>query len=276
VELIFKLTEPLVAEAPEHEKDRLLLLQPGCSRSPDAVNEAIGLNKGTLQFWSASIRKKAREAGLGELPESFNLSRFRPTKITEMVRAGHDFFSVQVVAGHSEARTTARYLATHQLAPQAEREISDTLIQIHRNAHEFGLRPKPYASGATEHHEGVIYRGVLCDCNNVFDPPAAVKRLPGYREGQACTYWNMCLLCPNVLVTRKHLPHLVAYSREIDTSVAANLSQAPNAVHYQKVRAVLAGVFNEFGEDDLAWARELAECADLYVDPFIYHGVKNE
>lgn len=85
----------------------------------------------------------------------------------------------------------------------------------------------------------------------------------------------MCLLCPNVLITRKHLPLLAAYAKEIELSITGNnLNHVPNAQHYQKAAAVLEGIFKEFGEEDVAWAEQVAECADDFVDGVTYRGVQ--
>lgn len=275
IELILKLTEPLVSEAREEDKGHLLLVQ-NSRRFPKNArpNPVYVLDRGSLQNTSNKIKGALTKAGHDNIPEYLNLARFRPTVITKMVRDGHDFFRVQLAVGHASARTTYRYLNSLNLAPQAQREVSATLVQIHRNKEEFERDPKPYATAATQHQEGVIYKGVLCDCKNVFDPPDAVRRLPTFREGQACTYWNMCLLCPNVLITRKHLPLFISYAKEIELSVEGNnLSHVPNAPHYQKVAAVLEGIFQEFAEDDITWAKQIAECSDHFIDGVTYRGV---
>ena len=191
-----------------------------------------------------------------------------------MVREGYDFFQIQAVAGHANTKTTALYLAKHQLNPQAQREVSQTLIRIHENQIEFERDPKPYARTETGVGERFITKGVIADCKNVLEPPDWVKRLSSYRPGQPCTLWNMCLLCPNVLITRKHLPLLVAYDREILASIERNnLGQAPNATQYRKIRAVLAGIFEDFGPEAMGWATQIAENADDHLDAVTYRGV---
>lgn len=276
IELIFKLTESLVGTAREEDKNRLFLLQNSpCHPKQARYRGVFLLSKGNLQSESKRVRHELTKAGCDNVPQYLNIGRFRPTLITKMVREGHDFFRVQAMAGHASARTTWRYLSSLKLAPQAQREVTATLVQIHRNTAEIERAPKPYATAATQHQEGVIYKGVLCDCKNVYDPPKEVKRLPTFREGQACTYWNMCLLCPNVLITRKHLPLLASYAKEIELSIAGhNLNHVPNAQHYQKAAAVLEGIFKEFSEEDVAWAEQVAECADDFIDGVTYRGVQ--
>lgn len=275
VELILKLTEPLVAEAREEDKGYLMLVHSSRRFPKQARPHGVYvLDRGSLQNTSGKIKRALTKAGYDNVPEYLNIGRFRPTVITKLVREGHDFFRVQLAVGHASARTTQRYLNSLKLAPQARREVSATLVQIHRNKEKIERAPKPYATAVTQHQEGVIYKGVLCDCKNVFDPPDAVRRLPTFQEGQACTYWNMCLLCPNVLITRKHLPLLVSYAKEIELSVEGNnLTHVPNAPHYQKVAAVLEGIFQEFSEDDIEWAKQVAESSDVFVDGVTYRGV---
>jgi len=276
MELILQLTEPLVCRASEEDKNYLLLVERN-SHGPERVkhSDVFLMKPGSLQSASIRLRNKLMKAGYSNIPEYLNIGRFRPTIITKMVREGYDFFRVQAAVGHTSARTTQRYLSTLKLAPQAQREVSATLVQIHRNMSEIERDPKPYATAATQHQEGVIYKGVLCDCKNVFDPPDAVRRLPIFKEGQACTYWNMCLLCPNVLITRKHLPLLATYAKEIELSIEGNnLNHVPNAPHYHKVAAVLEGVFKEFTEEDVEWAKQIAKCSDDFIDGVTYRGVQ--
>lgn len=274
IELIAKLTAPLVGKAREEDKDYLLLVQTTPGAPHGSHGGVFRMSKAILQNVSRKIRNELAKAGHDNVPEYLNIGRCRPTVITEMVREGYDFFRVQAVAGHNRGRTTLRYLSSLRLAPQAQREVSETLVQIHRNMAEIRDNPKPYATAATQHQEGVIYKGVLCDCKNVFDPPPEVRRLPTYREGQACTRWNMCLLCPNVIITRHRLPLLVSHANEIRASLDGNnLNHVPNAPHYEKSLAVLEGIFQQFGEDDMAWAQQVAECSDDFIDGVTYRGV---
>lgn len=277
ISLILKLTEPLVATAKEEDKNILLLVQVSSAGSDRPVGEVQRLNKNKIYAWASQCKKLSPEEG-DDIPSNINLARFRPTKITQMVRDGIDFFRVQAAAGHAHAKTTTKYIATHQLGDQERREVSAALGKIHQNRIELEQNPMPsYAANAMRHQEGVIYKGLLCDCKNVFDPPNTVRRLPVYKEGQACTYWNMCLLCPNALITRQHLPLLATYYREIKAAIdAGNLGNAPNGMLYRKAAAVLEGIFLEFGDEAVAWAQDVAECDDQYIDPVTYRVVRTE
>lgn len=277
IELILKLTEPLVGKALPKDRHFLLLFETFSGQGAGISEEGVmRVNKGALQCWSKAVRRKLEKTS-GDILEILNLARFRTTKITQMVREGHDFFRVQAIAGHASVRTTARYLATYQLEPEARREVAKTLVQIQRNAREYNDAPKPYAASAGQFEPGFIYKGVLSDCKNPYEPPKSVRRLSTYRAGESCSYWNMCLLCPNVIITRKHLPLLVSYAGEINASVKNhNLTQVPNNAHYQKVLAVISEIFREFPDEDIKWANEIAESGDIFADGVTYHGVRDE
>lgn len=275
VELILKLTEPLVSEAKESDKDLLFIYQAQKSlinsKPPGSV---IRLRSANIARWGKPLLQKLKDAGHEHVPVYLNLARFRPSRITQMVRDGKDFFDIQAAAGHARLHTTLKYLSAHQLAPQARREVSAALQRIHENREEFESNPMPYATAETQRAENVIYKGVLCDCKNVYDPPESVRRLKTYKPGQPCTYFNMCLRCPNVVVTKRHLPLLVNYKREVERSTSGgNLMNVPNSASYEHDLAILDGIMLEFDQADVAWAQETAECADGFFDPVTYRAV---
>jgi hypothetical protein len=275
IDLIKEVTERLLPYAAKEDRQFLFLFQP-LNAKQSLVSTAVRITSRRVVSWAASIRDSVAITGARQ--STINLARFRPTKITQMVQDGYDFFHVQAVAGHAQAKTTAHYLAKHQLNPQAQREVSRTLARIHENRVEIDRVPKPYANAETLANDGVIFKGIMCDCKNVYDPPDWVKRLPHYQPGRACTFWNMCLLCPNVLITRKHLPLLVSYAKEIEVALEHNnLLHAPNGAQYQKMQSLLGRIFNEeFDEETVAWAREVAENADYYLDAVTYRGVEHQ
>lgn len=274
VELILKLTEPLIAKAEESDKDLLFIYQTQKAVNGKPPGSVIRLRGDNLARWAKPLLQKLKDAGHEHVPVYLNLARFRPSRITQMVRDGKDFFDIQAVAGHARVRTTFKYLSARQLAPQARREVSAALQHIHENREEFESNPKPYATAETQRAENVIYKGMLCDCKNVYDPPESVRRLKTYRLGQPCTYFNMCLRCPNVVITKKHLPPLINYQREIEQSMSSsNLTNVPNATNYEQDSAVLDGIMLEFDHADLAWAQEIAECSDGFFDPVTYRAV---
>lgn len=286
IELILQLTEPIVTRARNEDRDFLLLCEttkpdsPVDGDQPESEKRVIRCNLESVKSWFNIALDRLKKEGINVNLDKFTLSRFRSTKITQMVREGHDFFRIQAVAGHASPRTTVRYLAKHQIAPQIRREIRKTLIQIHRNRQEYENQLPAYAmsqnsiSKEQNHPEGVIYKGVISDCRNVFDPPNTVKALVTYSKGDPCTYWNMCLFCPNIIITRRHLPLIIKYAEDILASCrGGNLAQVPNIAYYRKTLEIIEGILAEFPEGDVAWAKQEAGCQDLFLDTVLYRGV---
>jgi integrase len=274
IELILKLTAPLVDRAEAGNKDFLFIYQTAKRANGRPSGSVVQLTAQNISTWAKPLLRRLKNEGYKHVPTYLNLARFRPSRLTQMVREGKDFFDIQAVAGHAYVHTTLAYLSAKQVNPLARREVTTILQRIHENKEEFESNPKPYATAKTQSAEGIVYKGVLSDCKNVYDPPPIVRRLPVYREGQACTYFNMCLTCPNVLITKKHLPMLLRYKREIEQAIAnSNLTNVPNSALYEKDLAVLDGIMLEFDKADIAWAQEIAECADEHIDHVTYRGI---
>jgi len=265
IELILKLTQPLVGSARPEDKAFLFLYE----ASRTSQRYVCHLHARRFACWSLRFLLTAKRNDEGA-PANLNLSRFRPTRITHLVRQGKDLFHIQAIAGHRSVETTMRYLDAHQIAPKAQREVSRVLSHIHANIKEFHKHPKPYATKTTLGDDNVIYRGIVSDCKNIFDPPKSVRHLPTYKPNQPCTYFNMCLLCPNVLILKQHLPRLISYKNEIRRAMG-NISRAPNHAHYEKTLAVIVEILREFSEEDIQWATAEAQSADYHNDSFTYH-----
>lgn len=205
-----------------------------------------------------------------------SISRFRSTKITDMVRRGFDFFEIQTLCGHRSMRTTFGYIARNRLEIKAQKEISKAITQIHDNMRWQQANTPAYAGAADTYASGspLVYKGFATDCRNVYDPPAEVKKLKGYDPGQACSRYNMCLFCKNVVLMKHHLPALIAFQRQIQQATEHNLTELPNNQHYERTLGVLAVILNsktsDFSPEDLEWAHAAAECADEFVDPVVY------
>lgn len=208
-----------------------------------------------------------------------NLCRFRSTKITDMVRRGYDFFEIQTTCGHRSMRTTFGYIARNKLEIKAQKEISKAIIQIHNNIHWQQATTPAYAGATDAPASGrpVVYKGFATDCRNVYDPPAEVKKLKSYAPGQACSRYNMCLFCKNVVLMKHHLPALISFQRQIQQATDYNLTELPNNQHYERTLGVLAVILNpktsDFSPADLEWARAAAECEDEFVDPVVYRPI---
>jgi len=120
-----------------------------------------------------------------------------------------------------------------------------------------------------------IFKGIFCDCKNVFDPPDQVKKLKNYQPGQACTWYNMCLTCRNVIITKFHLPILFVYRDQIRYSEEFKNKEVPYHNLYMQMLSILDSILDEdsseFSEGDLVEAKIIAEqIRHQYIDP-VYH-----
>lgn len=135
----------------------------------------------------------------------------------------------------------------------------------------------PAYAGAKDDKAGasaIVFKSITSDCRNVYDPPDEVKKLKRYDPGQACTRYNMCLFCKNVVLMKHHLPTLIAYQHQIRQATDHNLTELPNNQHYERTLSVLATILTPgksmFSPEDLAWAHAAAECSDEFIDPIVY------
>lgn len=268
---IRQVTDPLRGDAPDGCGNLLFLYQVSLK---NRFGEVLRMHDRASSTWCL---KQVEEAGLkadNENPLQLNMARFRSTKITDMVRRGVDFFEIQNQFGHQSILTTLKYIARNNLEFKARRDIYKAIQMIHDNqAWQQTVQPA-YAGTQGAQPEAMIYKGILADCRNVFDPPQDVKKLKGYKPSQACTRYNMCLFCKNVVLMRHHLPMLVVYRRQIMQAMGNNTTELPNAHHYQRtlgiIDCVLDSVTSEFSPEDIAWANAAAECMDEFIDPVVY------
>lgn len=275
VELALKLTKPLRDRLPDdHPLARMLFIFE--SSSTRCWREVKLLSSNCAVTWRMNVSNKYNLRKEDGSPMSFNNVRFRSTLLTRMVLAGRDLLDVKSVAVHTNIETTFRYFAVRQLHVEARRRVLEALQRIRTNRRRFPEMKGPVLSGG--HTRRVIpiriYKGLVSDCRNVFDPPDFVKATPNYVEGNACGRFNMCLFCHNIIVFRRHLPKLAAYRKQIRSS---NIEDVPNASFYSETLAVLDNLFDpEFGEftrEDIDWAEEQSQYETVAVDTMVFKAV---
>jgi len=142
IESILRLTAPLVERAKKDDRDYLFLFEPRSSQSNDPVQR---LTVSIVHDWNLKMVKKHNLRADNGQPLSFNLSRFRPTKITELVAQGYDFFDIMAMAGHSSIVTTLSYIDRLKWASDFHRKIEKALITIKSNKEEYERAPLPIA-----------------------------------------------------------------------------------------------------------------------------------
>jgi hypothetical protein len=281
--IILAITARIRNEAPSDISRRLFIFE-DVELSRKLKNRTIvALDpKGKVGTWYGRF---CREEGLHEVfgPKfSFNISRCRPTLVTNMVLAGAPLFQVQSLLGHANIETTAGYLDAHALKPVFNRTVSAALERISarsvnaRTVIPIHVAPieEPHSTVETQFHETLSG----CNCSNPYSPSENVRRVTKHKAGSACKFWNMCLLCDNAIVTESSLPKLIVYR----SRVAAALAEDSRSIKsrrklFQSVLQLIDGITTVnliFPEEVIEKAKFLAgSMDDLLVDQLIYQGL---
>jgi len=195
-----------------------------------------------------------------------------------MVAQGYDFFDIMAIVGHSSITTTLSYIDRLKWASDFHQRMEQTLSTIRKNKQEYDRKPLPVAITRPAPPGEFIFKAPVCHCKNPYDPPETVRKTRNYHEGDACSYFNMCLSCDNVLVTEMNLPKLIAYRNEIDRALT-NLNEIPRQGEiYKRTKMVLDQILIPdvlFTKGSLDWAAQLAQVEDFEVlDSFISRNVE--
>ena len=278
IEIVRKATEPLRSQLPDTHplKNRLLIY---VSRGPRTFGKTQSINSEKTGDWCAKIVDKYGLMGENGDPLNFNLVRFRSTKLTELALQGRDLLEIQLIAAHKNVRTTIGYLSRKKLEVEARKVVRDALVTIHANRQEFegaDACSGPQDTSAAEQPIH-LYRGLLSDCKNPFDPPKRVRASKSYVPGGGCSRFNMCIFCKNVVIFRRNLPTLIAYLDQINAAMEANVHHLPNAGFYEDSKAVIENILDpklgEFSAEEIRWAKEEALLLNPLVDNAVYRGV---
>lgn len=276
IELILHLTEPLVADAAPEFKDSLLLIQRASATRFHPYGSITAMTHRHVWDWMEKMFKAVE----GETfdTKSFNLSRFRPTFVTELVRRGHDIFEIQALLGHRSILTTYGYISSHNITEDFSTDMTRQLEAIKTNAREF--KGIPIAVAGTEAPKAAScsktpYRAGLCHCRDPYEPPERIRNASKYVPGNACTYFNMCLTCENVLITEGSLPKLINYKLQIEMELSAGLANEPRKTNlYEKTLGIIGQILKPdelFTQDELDQAHELARVeVDEVLDEFLF------
>jgi len=203
-------------------------------------------------------------------PLKLRLVRFRSTKLTQMVKDGFDIFEIQAVAVHGNIKSTIQYINIREIEPKLDAEVKYAVERIYET----------YTSAKDSQNDKVdllgqrqnVFKGFVSNCKNPFDPPEEIKRIQNYKHGKPCTYFNMCLSCPNVIITKFHLPLLINYRNQILNSAVIQNNEGPHPHIYRKSLAILNSLLDEekslFSKAELDVARRKAEqLVDEVIDP---------
>ncbi|MGG1554095.1 site-specific integrase [Paenibacillus ferrarius] len=275
IERVKQVTKEIRSQAPAHMQQQLFIYQQ--YKNPNIITD---LDNRATSDWCRKMIDKYNMVDTEGRPLNFNLVRFRPTKITNLVRKGYDFFEIMAQAGHASITTTLRYLSKRNLDVTARREILNALETIHQN--QLWLKentPSYYEDGKgnSTKSSSIIYKGIVADCKNPFDPPEQVKHSSNYESNKACTRFNMCLFCKNVIIMKHHLPMLAIYKKQIEQ---LNMNELPNSFFYDSTLSIIEKILDptksEFEEADIQAALDSATYMDIFIDPATYRPVNEE
>jgi integrase len=276
IEGVEQATARLVENASDEEKEYLFLVQ---SKRRSEWGQVRHLTNVMVEMWMNDLVERQDLRDEKENPLSFTLARFRPTKITNMVRADYPVEKIQAAANHKYVDTTARYISTRAVQPEFRTTISDALAKIRENASDHAEQPLPESQSEKDQPGEFVFEAAFCKCKNPYDPPEEVKEGPHYSEGDACTYYNQCLFCDNVVITKNSLPKIIAFRRQIQVALDRGTGFIPKEGElYRRLASLIDDLLREddpFSEEEIEWATELAEMeTEEVLDGFIYQGVQ--
>ncbi|MEI6894321.1 MAG: tyrosine-type recombinase/integrase [Colwellia sp.] len=207
---IVKLTSSIRIHASNDLKNKLWLFSKKNGKLMSLPNQAM--HKGFSTF-----SKKYKLKNEDNVDTRLISTRFRPTFVSELIDKGVSIREIQLLLGHKNLYTTMRYLDIQDFSNISREKIKEKLIQIHINAHTSNYKNNlavPKAKNKNKKNVEVMLSTPFATCKNIFNPPESVKKLTSYTPGKPCSTYNMCLSCPNVIITKSDLPKLFAMKRD--------------------------------------------------------------
>lgn len=262
------LTENLRARLPDdHEFKNLLFIAAG--KPP----KGYGLVKRLYESGYEKIREHFESRYRDELidvqtGEVITLvgTRFRSSIVSELIEAGVSIREIQLMLGHGSITTTLTYLDRMDFNKQARVKIQEKLQNIYENA--WVPKKLEIVSSEDKYHGEIIFKTPLGGCANIFNPPDFIKSSKGY-DGGACSNFNKCLSCENVIITRSHLPDLFALLRDYQTAWQhGTVAATPYGTVIKEnidILQSLLGDQSEFDKNELETAERLARYIDSAV-----------
>ena len=279
VAMIISLTVRIREEAPPELAQRLILFVDVEASIAAGTQVVVGLDpKRKAGHWYSKFK---REEGLTERlgdSFSFNISRCRPTLVTNMVLAGATLLQVQTALGHSKIGTTITYLDGHRLRPAFNREVSDAMDKIVRRSRDHRVAPNNPAAPRLPLNAGFSETLSGCGCGDPYAPSQNVRTATKHIEGAVCKFWNMCLFCDQAIVTEASLPKIIVYRQRVSAALEEKSPAIqPREQLFKDVVALIDGIIKE----DVIFPRQVIEEAkcksvaldDVLVDQLIYHGI---
>ncbi|CAM3543403.1 site-specific integrase [Pseudoalteromonas maricaloris] len=270
-EVVIGLTAEIRKEADDSIKDKLFIFK-STGQTTYGEIKSFSNSKNNTGIYRNFVNRHSLRNEDGE-PLLFSISRFRPTFVSEMLEAGVSIREIQLMLGHSNIQTTMNYLDRLDFNRFAREKLSEALSKIHQRT----IVPKNDKSVPSEERNNpdrIIFTTPLSGCANIFSPPDFIRNMPSYVEGQACSQYNKCLSCENVLLAANHLPMLFAMRRDYLILTQRNrIMETPYGYVIEENLALLDEVLNpkksDFSIEDLERAERLA----VYEETAIVDGV---
>jgi hypothetical protein len=282
IDRILQLTAPIRARAdPELAKYLFIYECPG----PKMMGAILHFDLAKVNKWCHrqvdAQNLKAEDSGERL---SFNLVRFRPTRLTEMAKQGKDYFEIQQFAGHEDILTTIDYIDEHTFGQLADKETAQALETIWRNKREYEAKEEKARKRVIPiqtSESPAPTKTLMCDCKDIFNPPEHVRKLFEYVEGQACPRQDMCLFCDQNIVTEKDLPVIAYYRGQVQRALSPESStDLPNRKVYQKTLKLLNQILDvetsEFTPEQIEKAIEMSLDVDMVIDSLVYVATEDE
>ncbi|MDP1595410.1 MAG: site-specific integrase [Methylotenera sp.] len=243
------LTIEIRKKAPENIKNRLFIYE---------SNKSI--RKFNMRYLFNPIKRMGIRYGVNE---GFNLARFRPTFVSELIGMGISIRELQLILGHSSIVTTMGYLDRLDFNKKAREKLQKIIVNIHQKT----FLSEDIDDAPVKIKDIPIFKTPLASCRNVFDPPDFVKKLKSYIPGTPCATYNKCLSCDNVIIVKEHLPVLFAMQRDyLDISVYKSVGDTPYGTVIQENLILLNEILNpEFSMFDKE-ALDEAKAKSYYID----------
>ena len=268
-EEVTALTASFREELPLASRDRLFVYQSRASHSSGSARDFL-MDAKTTGHWAKAFVARHQLKDVQGAPLNLTLVRFRPSLVSRMLKRDVDIYVIQSILGHRSILTTLRYIDSHDFHPKARKEVQKALEAIRENRRQQEESPKPVATETFEENQ-VIFATGLALCKNVFAPPEHIRRAGRIAIGSPCTFFNMCLRCPNVLITQEHLPQLFALRRQYLVAMVQGLSATTHRAAIQQSLHILNNLLDhetsDWPDDLLAEAERQSELIDSFVDP---------
>lgn len=260
---VIALTAFVRHELPENQKNKLWVVSEsnvgtkGNDRRQGSGAAPIPVTRLT------SLAREFSEKILADTGMSVNLvaSRFRSSFVSELIDNGVPIREIQLVLGHKNIQTTLQYLDRMDFNKQARHKIHEVLKKIYENsfaAQSEGRRSEIFLKEL----ESVVYTTPLGGCKNVFNPPEFIKKSKSWKEGSACSNFNKCIACDNVIITTSHLPDLFAMYRDYKQICRNNTLMATphgkTVIDNLDILENLLGEKSEFSQEELSKAQRLS------------------